>query len=202
MKKEDFVALGIDEALAEKAATASVEELKGFVPKDRFNEAIQERNQLREAKAESDSQLEQLKQSAGDNAALQQQISDLQAAAKQKDEAHAEEIQKMRIGNAIRAAIAGSAQDADLVAGLIDQTKLILSDDGKLTGLDEQIKTLKEEKAFLFKEEKQSEDKQKAGFSVGSVPSGAAGGGVGADGAQVSMKDAIAARLQATKTGA
>ena len=39
----------------------------------------------------------------------------------------------------------------DLVANLVDTSKLILSDDGKVTGLDEQIKVLKTEKSFLFK---------------------------------------------------
>ena len=38
MKKEEFVALGISEELAKKAADASAEELKGFVPKTRFDE--------------------------------------------------------------------------------------------------------------------------------------------------------------------
>ena len=39
MKKEDFVALGISEDLAEKAAEKSAKELKGMVPRDRLNEA-------------------------------------------------------------------------------------------------------------------------------------------------------------------
>ena len=37
------------------------------------------------------------------------------------------------------------------MAGLFDKTKLILSADGKVTGLDEQVKALQEGKAFLFK---------------------------------------------------
>jgi superfamily II DNA helicase RecQ len=38
MKKEDFVKLGIDEELAKKCESASLEELKGFIPKARFDE--------------------------------------------------------------------------------------------------------------------------------------------------------------------
>ena len=37
----------------------------------------------------------------------------------------------------------------------VDRKKLILGDDGKVTGLDEQIKSLKESKPFLFKQEEQ-----------------------------------------------
>lgn len=206
MKKEDFVAIGISEDLAEKAASASAEELKGLVPRDRLNEAIQERDQLKAAKLQAETDLEELKKSAGDNEALQKQITDLQTAAKQKDADHAEEIKKLRINNAIRSALSGTAQDADIVAGLIDQSKLILGDDGKLTGLDEQLKTLKEQKAFLFKSEEsggknEANGKSGVGFRVGSTPSGAAGGGVGTEGGQKSMKEAIAEKLQASNAG-
>lgn len=40
----------------------------------------------------------------------------------------------------------------DIVASLIDKTKLIVSDDGTVAGLDEQINPLKQSKPFLFKE--------------------------------------------------
>ena len=49
MKKEEFVALGISEELAKKAADASAEELKGFVPKTRF-EKIEEIKLVNRAK--------------------------------------------------------------------------------------------------------------------------------------------------------
>lgn len=47
MKKEDFIALGIDEELAIKCEKASNEELKGYVPYDRFKEVIEEKNKLK-----------------------------------------------------------------------------------------------------------------------------------------------------------
>ena len=202
MKKEEFTALGIAEDLAEKAAAASAEELKGFVPKNRFDEVNEEKKNLQTAKKKAEDDLEELKKSAGDNAALQQQITDLQNAAKQKDTEYAEQIKAMKLANAIRLGIT-DAQDADLVAGLVDQSKLILGDDGKLTGLDEQLKALRESKPFLFKEKEQDKDAKKgAGFSVGAVKGGNAGGGVGGDGdKQLSMREAIAAKLNAQSGG-
>lgn len=38
MRKEDFVKMGIDEETAKKLETASLEELKGYIPKARFDE--------------------------------------------------------------------------------------------------------------------------------------------------------------------
>ena len=198
MKKEEFVALGISEELAEKAATASAEELKGYIPKARFAEVNEEKKNLQTAKKKAEDDLEELKKTAGDNEALTQQISDLQAAAKQKDTKYAEQIRTMKLTNAVRLGIT-DAQDADLVASLVDQKKLILSDDGKVTGLEEQLKALRESKPFLFKAKEQDNgQKQGAGFCVGAPKGGNAGGGVGGDGdKQLSMKEAIAAKLNA-----
>lgn len=153
MKKEDFVALGISEELAEKAAEKSAAELKGFVPRDRLNEATKAKEQAEESYNNVKSELDKLKTSAGDNEALQNQIKTLQADLKEKDAKYAAEITDMKMTNAIQAAIGGAAQDAELVAGLFDRSKLVLTDDGKVAGLDEQLKGLKESKPFLFKED-------------------------------------------------
>ncbi|MGU9008454.1 phage scaffolding protein, partial [Clostridium perfringens] len=63
------------------------------------------------------------------------------------------ELKDLKLTNAIKLTIADSAQDVDLVSSLIDKSKLILADDGKVTGLDEQVTSLKENKSFLFKAE-------------------------------------------------
>ena len=152
MKKEEFVALGISEELAEKAAEKSAEELKGFVPRDRLNEANQAKTNAEKSLADVKSELEKIKASAGDNEALQQKVKELQDDIKTKEAKHAEEVKEMKMTNAIQAAIGASAQDAGLVAGLLDKSKLLLGDDGKVTGLDEQIKGLRETKPFLFKD--------------------------------------------------
>lgn len=195
MKKEEFVALGIDEKLAEKAAEESKKELAGYVPKNRFDEVNESKKQLETTVSDYKTQLETLKASAGDNETLKQQIADLQQQNKQKDEDYQKQLKDMQLTNAIKLAISGSAQDSDLAAGLIDKTKLLLGDDGKVTGLEEQVKALKESKPFLFKEEKQQgPEKKQPGFRIGVMQQ------QGADLKEenhVSMKDAIAARLQA-----
>ena len=61
-------------------------------------------------------------------------------------------MKELKLTTAIKLAIGDSAHDADLVSGLVDKSKLLLGDDGKVTGLEEQVKALKEGKAFLFKD--------------------------------------------------
>lgn len=116
--------------------------------------------------AERDAQLETLKKSAGDNEALTKQIADLQAENTAAKEKYESDMKELKIVTAIKLVVGESAQDADLVAGLFDKSKLILSEDGKVTGLEEQLKSLKKEKAFLFKEEKPQQPQLKGGKPV------------------------------------
>lgn len=192
MKKEDFTALGIDEKLAEKAAEASEKELSGYVSKDRFDEVNESKKKLEASAKEHEAQMETLKAAAGDNEDLKKQISDLQTQNKEKESEYQEQIKDMKLTNAIKLAISGSAQDCDLVAGLIDKGKLILGDDGKVTGLEEQVKALRESKGFLFRETKGTEPQRQTGFRIGSTKGG---NDSGETKGKPSMKDAIAAVL-------
>jgi phage minor structural protein GP20 len=154
MKKEDFIALGIDEELAIKCEKASNEELKGYVPYDRFKEVIEEKNKLKNDIADRDKQFETLKNSTGDVEAMKEQIASLQADNKAKDEAHAAEIKQMKINSALESALIGSkAKNVTAVKALIkDLDKAELQDDGSIKGLEEQIAALKKSDSYLFEE--------------------------------------------------
>lgn len=129
-----------------------------YVEKTKFDEVKQAKKQLETDVKDRDTQLENLKKSAGDNATLKQQIEQLQNDNKKKDEEYQAELKDLKLTNAIKLAITDSAQDIDLVTGLIDKSKLILSEDGKVTGLDEQVTGLKESKSFLFKSEESNQN--------------------------------------------
>lgn len=190
MKKEEFEALGIEKSLAEKAAAASKKELEGYVSKEEYDAEHQKCTQLESTVSDYESQLDTLKAAAGNNEELKQQITTLQEQNKQKDADYKKELDTLKMTNAIKMAIAATAQDSDLVAGLVDRNKLILSDDGKITGLDEQLKTIKESKPFLFKQEEPKPSGKKGFFPLGPKEKGGEG-----EKGQASMKEAIAARL-------
>lgn len=191
MTQEQFEALGIDRSLAKKAAEESTKELDGYVKKESYDQLDQEKKQLETSVADHKKQLEDLKKTAGDNAALTQQIADFQTQMQQKETEHQKEIKDLKLTSAIKMSIAASAQDGDLVAGLINRDKLILGDDGKITGLDEQVKALKESKPFLFKQEEKPNSKR------GFFPLGGKQPDSGKDGNEghMTMKEAIAAKL-------
>lgn len=164
-----------------------------------LDSAKAELKQAKDQLKDRDKQLEDLKKVSGDTEELQKQITDLQEQNKQKDLEHQEEIKNLRLDAAIREAIGDSAQDADLVSGLIDRSKLLLADDGKVTGLDEQVKTLKESKAFLFKSEEDPGAKTPPGFhKVGAGRQEGGSGGQRTDDQPIDMRAAIAAQLKAS----
>ena len=196
MNLEQVKALGItnlSDEDAKKIADASAEELKTYIPKTRFDE-VNEAKKTAEGQVKTlTKDLETAKANAGDNEDLKNQLE--AAIQKQKEDAKAfdEQFKELQISNAIKLAIADKAQDADLVAGLFDKTKLILGDDGKVTGLDEQLKDLQENKAFLFKPVENTDPKPQPGFKFGNPNPNP----TPEPGQRPSMKDAIAARLQA-----
>lgn len=151
MNKQQLLDLGLTEEQATKAEVEIKKELEAYIPKVRFEEVNNAKKDLEKTVKERDTQLNDLKSKTGDNETLKKQIEDLQKDNKKKDDVHKAELKDLQISNAIKLAIADKAQDAELVAGLFDKSKLILGDDGTVTGLDEQLKTLIKGKPFLFK---------------------------------------------------
>ncbi len=166
MTLEQLKAIGLNDDMAKKVVEVSQEELKGFVPKTRFDEVNNAKKQLEADIKSRDTQLEELKKSTGDNESLKEQIETLQSENKAAQTKYEADLKELQISNAIKLAIVDKAQDADLVAGLFDKSKLILGDDGKVTGLDEQLKSLQESKAFLFKQSEKTDEPQ-SGFKFG-----------------------------------
>lgn len=161
MKRKFLEDLGLEKEAIDKIMAENDNDVNAA--KAEYDSMKQERDTMAAQVAERDKQLETLKNSTGDMEALKQQIITLQAdnqAAKEKYDA---DMKELKLSTAIRLALGESAQDSDLVAGLFDKSKLILSDDGKVTGLEEQLKSLKKEKAFLFKEEKPAQVQIKGG---------------------------------------
>lgn len=191
MNKEQFIALGFTEEQADKAATASQEELKGFVPKTRFDEVNEAKKTAEKDVADRDKQIDDLSKTAGLSEDLKKQIETLKTENQTAKEKYESDLQEVKISNAISAALAGKVHNEKVVTGLIDKTKLVLGEDGKIVGLGEQLTGLKTSDAYLFKEEENKE----AGGGAGGFKLGG-GGNPNPPGAALSLKDAISSHFQ------
>lgn len=153
MTKESLMAMG----LTEEQATKVMEGLNGsFVTKTRFNEVNEELKTAKATITERDGQLNALKTSGADAAALQAQITQLQADNAAKDQEHAAEIKKIKIENAVEKALTDAkainpATVKPLLAAFLE--KADLDDDGTIRGLADEIGRLAkaEGTSFLFK---------------------------------------------------
>ena len=143
---------------------------KYAVPKDQYNTLAETKTKLENDIKDRDTQLESLKKI--DAAGLQAEIERLQGENKTAKETYEAELKDLQLTNAIKLAVAGKVHDETIVSGLLDKTKLIIGDDGKIVGLDEQINSLKEGKAFLFKDETVDPNNStfKPGFKIGNPP--------------------------------
>lgn len=164
MKKEDLIAMGLTEEQAQKV----MDSLDGnFVTKARFNEVNEENKSLKKSVSDRDKQLEDLKKSSGDNAALQQQIADLQKANADQQKAHEAEMNQLKLDNAIDAALtAAGAKNAKAVKALLDTSAFKMGDDGKVAGLEAALAAVQKSDAYLFAE-KQNPQQNFKGFQPG-----------------------------------
>lgn len=161
MKKEEFVKAGVTEELAAKLEEASLEELKGFIPKSRFDEVNNEKKKLEESLKERDGQLEALKNAEGDADALKKQIEELTKANKEKDEAHAAEVRQLKLDAAVDSALSSAkARNSKAAKALLNLKDAELSEDGSVKGLKEQIDALIKSDAYLFDIEPAAEGKK------------------------------------------
>lgn len=154
MKKEELVAKGLSEEHAQIAVDAWNEAVKGFVPKERFDEVG---GKLKEANATIDT----LKKGNVDNEELQKQVKEYKekAAALEAEAANTRKVYALK-----EKLTAAGVLDADYVIykqGGLD--KFTFDKDGKPIGVEDVVKPLKESSPHLFKAEPGADYKPNGG---------------------------------------
>lgn len=149
-------------------ATKDLKELikTNYVEKSKHDELVSAKTNLENQIKDRDKQLETLKKTAGNKEEFEQKIKELQIENKTAKLKYEQDLKNLKIDSTIKLKLSNTAQDVDIVASLIDKTKLIVSDDGTVTGLDEQINPLKQSKPFLFKNDKQRYEPKDGGNPI------------------------------------
>lgn len=149
MKREFLEGLGmekekIDAIMAEHGKTVESHKTKAT----ELNDSLEG---LKKQLADRDKDLKELKKQADGNEEFKTKFTELESKYNKEKADFEQKLKDTQLSSALKLALAGKVHDADLVAGLIDKTKIELGDDGSVTkGLEEQIKTLQESKSFLF----------------------------------------------------
>lgn len=148
MNKEQLLSLG----LSDEQVAQVLEGFKGYVPSSRFNEVNDAKKKAEEQIAERDKQLTELQKSVGDNEKLLKQIEQLQADNKSAKEKYEADLKAVQTNNAIELALKDSgAKNLKAVKALLELDKVTF-DGEKLSGLEDQIKALREgaDSSFMF----------------------------------------------------
>ena len=180
MTKKDFTDLGISEELATKAAEASKKELEGYVQKSKYDLVVTEKETLEIQIKEHGKQLEELKKAAKGSEELEKKVKELQDNAAASKAKYEKQINDIQLNHAIDTALKeAKAKNAKAVRSLLDMNDIVL-DDGKVKGLDKQIKKLQEaeDSKFLFESVADPKDgKPKIGGSTDNANSSSIGNG-------------------------
>jgi len=151
--KELLKKAGIEEGKLEGAIADIGKELpKYFIPKDKYNEVAEAKKKLEADLQARDTQLEQLKQAAGNSEELKAQIEQLQAENQKAAEEWQAKMAQMQLDFAIEKALAAAkAKNPKAVKALLDMENVKLDGD-KLLGLDDQLKAIQQSDPYLFGE--------------------------------------------------
>lgn len=130
-----------------------------YIPKAKFDEQLDKIKVLQRDLENKDEQIKQEQQKSAAVDSLNQQIDQLKKDVASKDQ----QIDSLTMDYDIKDFVRGAKpKDVDIVVGLLNREK-ISRKDGKLSGVEEQIKALQESKGFLFDTE-QDKGGNRGGF--------------------------------------
>ena len=140
----------IEKAGDEKIAVVSD---GSYIPKEKFDEKLQEAKDYKEQVDERDKQLEDLSKKAEGNDELTQQLEDLKSQNQQTKEEYEKQLHDQAFNHTLEKSLsAEKVRNPKAVKGLLDMDTIKLEDDN-LKGLDDQLKNIKESDPYLFESE-------------------------------------------------
>ena len=122
---------------------------QNYIPKERFDEVNNSLKELKGQLADRDKQLKEIGDKVKDNEGLTKQIADLQEANKKTAGDYEAKLKDITINLAIQAKLTDTKY-ADLLTGKFNKSKLVVSADGTVSGIDEQLTAIKETYKDLF----------------------------------------------------
>lgn len=125
-----------------------------YIPKEKFDDKLDEIKGLKKEIDNRDSQLVNLKKSLQGNEDLTNKITDLE---KENEEWSGKLAAAKKEFQVKMLATSFNAHDVNDILKLVDLETLTLDDNGEVKGLEEALNKIKEDKPYFFKQEQQEE---------------------------------------------
>ncbi|WP_251860398.1 phage scaffolding protein [Clostridium sp. Marseille-Q2269] len=121
--------------------------------KEKITSTTTELEDIKTQLKEANTTITDLKKNNGDNEALQTKVKEYENTIKTQKADYDTKVRNLTLDSAIEKALTNAkAKHSDLLSNKIDRDKLVINEDGTVTGLDEQLKGLKENYKDLFQE--------------------------------------------------
>ena len=184
MKREELKALGLEDAVIDKIMDLNGTDINAI--KGKLTNAEETIQTLQTTIGERDTDIQALKETAGNSGELNTKLAELQSKYDADTQKLNDQIQQSKVNSALELAlVSNKARNTKAVKALIDLEKIELNEDGTINGLDEQLTALKTDNAFLFDGEQQSKDHVPP---IGAPATGGNGGTVDPFAAALGMK--------------
>lgn len=151
MKRNQLKDLGLDEDQIKAVMDLNGEDINNA--KSGNDAIVEENNALKAQIAERDKDLKNLRKNAKDNEELSNSYKELEAKYKNDTADLTNKLNQTRLTSAVdRALNASKVRDTKAIKGFLDMDKVKLDEQGNLSGLDEQIKEIRQTAPYIFDE--------------------------------------------------
>lgn len=151
MKREKLKSLGLNDEQIK--AVMDINGVDIEKAKSNVDQLTEENKSLKEQMASRDKDLKKLQDQVKDNEDLSNQFKDLQKKYKTDTQALNEKVEAVKLNSAIDQVLsANKVRNNKAIRGLLDNNEIKFDKDGKLIGLNDQIKSLKKSDPYLFDE--------------------------------------------------
>ena len=149
-KKNDDGSIDIDDLIKQ----VNSEFPKNAVPKEQYNQKIEENKEYKNQIKTRDKQISDLKEEFKDAKGLKEKVEQLEADNKKQKEDYEAQIKDINFNTALKSALAPyKCKDTDYLMSKINKDSIKLNDDGSIIGLKEQVEPFKKDHEYLFEVE-------------------------------------------------
>ncbi len=150
MKKEQFLNLGFTDDMAQKAMDILREELKGYIPKSRFDQVNEVKKDLEKRLSSLEARIEEADSIMFTHQELEKTLLDFWKASSALKKEQEEMMKDVLIRTVVRTKLMNAGY-ADLLTGKLDKSKLSVTPDGTLTGIEEQLAEMQKVYEGMFR---------------------------------------------------
>jgi len=156
LKKENLIALGLTEEQVSEVMDIYAKDLKGYIPKKRFDEVNDSRKDLEKQIKDKNEQLISLEEKIKGCEEAEKIIKKLQQDTESAKKSYETKIKDITITSAIQSKLM-NVKYSDLLLDKFDKSVLVVNEDGTVSGIDEQLTMLKKQYNDLFIDMKDEE---------------------------------------------